>query len=82
MSLAIGTPPDRADEENIEMIDTIARKTLISLEFSVESTRNDTLRRINRGHEYSAFIRAMDLSRGRAFHSAASDKPARTGLLY
>ena len=71
VGLAIGTRPDCVDEDKIAMIDTIARKTLVSLEFGVESIFNETLRRINRGHDYSAFIRAMDLTRGREFHTGA-----------
>ena len=71
VGLAIGTRPDCVDEAKIEMIDTIAQKTLVSLEFGVESIYDDTLQKINRGHDYSAFIRAMELTRGRAFHTAA-----------
>ncbi len=71
VGLAIGTRPDCVDEEKIEMIDTIAKKTLVSLEFGVESIYDDTLQRINRGHDYSAFIQAMELTRGQSFHTAA-----------
>ncbi len=69
--LAIGTRPDCVDEEKIRMIDEIARTTFVSLEFGVESIYDDTLRRVNRGHNYAAFLRAMELTRGRSIHIGA-----------
>jgi radical SAM protein (TIGR01212 family) len=53
------------------MIDDIAQNTFVSLEFGVESIYDDTLRRVNRGHDYAAFLRAVDLTRGRAIHIGA-----------
>jgi len=71
VGLAIGTRPDCVDEEKIRMIDEIAQKTFVSLEFGVESIYDDTLRRVNRGHDYAAFLRAMELTRGRSIHIGA-----------
>ncbi len=71
VGLAIGTRPDCVDQEKIEMIDTIAQTTCVSLEFGVESIYDDTLERINRGCNYDAFLRAMELTHGRAFHKGA-----------
>ena len=71
VGLAIGTRPDCVDEEKIRMIDEIGRRTFVSLEFGVESIYDDTLRRVNRGHDYAAFLRAMDLTRGRSIHIGA-----------
>ena len=53
------------------MIDEIAQKTFVSLEFGVESIYDDTLRRVNRGHDYAAFLRAVELTRGRSIHIGA-----------
>ena len=71
VGLAIGTRPDCVDEEKIAMIQEISRQTLVSLEFGVESIYDDTLRRVNRGHDYSAFLRAMAMTRGRGIHIGA-----------
>jgi len=71
VGLAIGTRPDCVDAEKIAMIDEIAQRTFVSLEFGVESIYDDTLRRVNRGHGYSVFLRAMDLVRGRSIHIGA-----------
>jgi hypothetical protein len=71
VGLAIGTRPDCVDEEKIRMIDRIAQRTFVSLEFGVESIYDDTLKRVNRGHDYDAFLRAMALTRGSSLHIAA-----------
>ena len=71
VGLAIGTRPDCVDEDKIRMIDTIADRTFVSLEFGVESIYDDTLRRVNRGHNYNAFLRAMEMTRGRSIHIGA-----------
>jgi len=71
VGLAVGTRPDCVDEEKIAMLDEIGRRTFVSLEFGVESIYDDTLRRVNRGHDYAAFVRAMELTRGRSLHIGA-----------
>jgi radical SAM protein (TIGR01212 family) len=68
VGLAIGTRPDCVDEDKIRMIDAIAERTFVSLEFGVESIYDDTLRRVNRGHDYAAFLRAIRMTRGRSIH--------------
>lgn len=71
VGLAIGTRPDCVDEEQIRMIDEIAQHTFVSLEFGVESIYDETLQRVNRGHDYATFLRAMELVRGRSIHIGA-----------
>lgn len=68
VGLAIGTRPDCVDETKVRMIDNFGRQTFVSLEFGVESIYDDTLRRVNRGHDYAAFLRAMDLTRNTCLH--------------
>jgi uncharacterized protein len=71
VGLAIGTRADCVDGEKIEMIAEIARRTFVSLEYGVESIYDDTLRRVNRGHDYNAFLRAIALTRNRSIHIGA-----------
>jgi uncharacterized protein len=71
VGLAIGTRPDCVDEEKIRMIDEIAQRIFVSLEFGVESIYDDTLRRVNRGHDYGAFLRAIESIRHRSIHVGA-----------
>ena len=71
VGLAIGTRPDCVDEEKIRMIHEIAERTFVSLEFGVESIYDDTLRRVNRGHDYSAFLAAVEMTRRYSIHVGA-----------
>jgi radical SAM protein (TIGR01212 family) len=71
VGLAIGTRADCVDEEKIAMIDGIGQRTFVSLEFGVESIYDETLRRVNRGHDYAAFLEAMRLVRGASLHVGA-----------
>lgn len=69
VGLAIGTRPDCVDEQKIAMIDEIAQRTYVSLEFGVESIYDDTLKRVNRGHDYRSFLDALELTRGTSIHT-------------
>ena len=71
VGLAIGTRPDCVDEEKIAMIATVAEETFVSLEFGVESIYDSTLKRVNRGHDYASFLRAIEITRGRSIHIGA-----------
>jgi radical SAM protein (TIGR01212 family) len=71
VGLAIGTRADCVDPEKIRMIDDIGRKIFVSLEFGVESIYDDTLRRVNRGHDYAAVLRAMELVKRTSLHIGA-----------
>ncbi len=71
VGLAIGTRADCVDAEKVEMIDELGRKTFVSLEFGIESIYDDTLRRVNRGHDYAAVQRAIKLVRGKSLHIGA-----------
>jgi radical SAM protein (TIGR01212 family) len=71
VGLAIGTRADCVDEDKVRMIDEIGRRTFVALEFGVESIYDETLRRVNRGHDYPAVLRAMDLVRGTSLHLGA-----------
>src|SRR5688572_16576854 len=71
VGLAIGTRADCVDEEKIRMIDDLGRQTFVSLEFGVESIYDETLRRVNRGHDYAAVRRAVELVRGTSLHLGA-----------
>src|SRR5437868_6658270 len=71
VGLAIGTRPDCIDPEKIAMIEEIAQRTFVSVEYGIESIYDDALRRVNRGHDYAAFLRAMEMTRQRSIHIGA-----------
>lgn len=49
--LVIGTRPDCMDDEKLEYLAALAEKWYIQVEYGVETHHNETLKRINRGHD-------------------------------
>ncbi|OFX88825.1 MAG: TIGR01212 family radical SAM protein [Bacteroidetes bacterium GWF2_33_16] len=58
--LVIGTRPDCIDDEKLEYFQKLSEKYYIILEYGIESTNNDTLKRINRGHTFEEAIEALE----------------------
>ncbi len=71
IGLAIGTRPDTVDEEKISMLQEMAEKHFILIEYGLQSIYDKSLAFINRGHDYSAFLRAVEMTKGRGIHIGA-----------
>ncbi len=70
--LVVSTRPDCVDEERARLLESYADRGLeLWVELGLQSARDATLRDIGRGHDYSAFERAVDLLRGRGLRIAA-----------
>jgi radical SAM protein (TIGR01212 family) len=52
VGLIIGTRPDCMPDELLDELQKIAAKHFLLVEYGIESTNNDTLKFINRGHTY------------------------------
>lgn len=50
--LIIGTRPDCLSEELLGYLENLAKKKFVLIEFGIESTNDNTLKYINRGHAY------------------------------
>lgn len=59
VSIAVGTRPDCINEEVIKVLKEFSTKTHFWLELGLESSHNQTLERVNRGHCYEDFLRAF-----------------------
>lgn len=57
--IAIGTRPDCVDDQLLDYLATLHQKTLLTVEYGVESTSDITLERINRGHDYACAVHAI-----------------------
>jgi hypothetical protein len=68
IGLAIGTRPDAVDEEKIGMIGSLASDYFILIEYGLQSIHDKSLDFIHRGHDYKAFLKALDLTRDRGIH--------------
>lgn len=65
IGLTIGTRPDCVDQDKIAYLQQLARSFDITIEYGLESIFDDTLRRINRGHDVQSFLDALEMTRNR-----------------
>ena len=59
VGLVIGTRPDCMPPALLDYIEELSRKTFVMVEYGIESTNDDTLLRINRGHDFATAIDAI-----------------------
>jgi radical SAM protein (TIGR01212 family) len=71
IGLAIGTRPDSVDEEKIAFLESLAKRYFILVEYGMQSIYERTLKFINRGHDYSTFLKALDLTKNRGIFIGA-----------
>jgi len=57
--LVIGTRPDCMPEELLDYLEELARNHFILIEYGVESTKDETLKKINRGHDFACSADAI-----------------------
>ncbi|MEN6473781.1 MAG: TIGR01212 family radical SAM protein [Syntrophaceae bacterium] len=62
VGMSIGTRPDCVDEEILKLIASYADKRLVWMEYGLQSANNETLKRINRGHDRQCFQTAVALT--------------------
>ncbi|QDT06086.1 Oxygen-independent coproporphyrinogen-III oxidase 1 [Rubripirellula lacrimiformis] len=67
VGMAIGTRPDCVPESVLALIEELAAKSYVSLEFGMQTIHDDGLRWMNRAHTHADMINAIDRSRGRGF---------------
>lgn len=67
--ISVGTRPDCVDDLKLDYLSEIARNHIVSIEYGVESTHEDTLVAINRGHSFSDSVRAIEKSAARGIHT-------------
>jgi radical SAM protein (TIGR01212 family) len=68
VGLAIGTRPDCVSAPVLDLLQDIARNRLIWVEYGLQSARDTTLARINRGHDAACFFRAVEATRNRGIN--------------
>ena len=59
VGIVIGTRPDCMPDELLEYLAELAKRTFVLVEYGIESTNDDTLLRINRGHDYACAADAV-----------------------
>lgn len=69
--IIVGTRPDCIDEEKLDYFAGLARKCYIVIEYGIESCYDETLRRVNRGHDFACARRAVEMTAERGIHTGA-----------
>ena len=65
VGLAIGTRPDAVGEPVLDLLEELSRQTWLVLELGLQSSKDASLRAINRGHDYACFVDAVERARRR-----------------
>jgi len=60
--ISIGTRPDCMDEERLQLIAGYSMRYLVWVEYGLQSGNDETLLRINRGHDVKTFTEAVKLT--------------------
>lgn len=60
VGLVIGTRPDCMPEELLRYLEELNKQTFLLVEYGIESTNDETLRRINRGHTFQDTADAVE----------------------
>lgn len=71
VGLSIGTRPDCIDEEKLNLLENYTHNYLIWIEYGLQSMHDKTLQLIRRGHDFSCFENAVELTRGRGIKICA-----------
>ncbi len=61
VGIAIATRPDALSDEWLDYLEDLNKKTFLMVELGLQSSNNNTLRFINRGHDVDAFTKAVKL---------------------
>lgn len=71
VGLAIGTRSDCVPEEVLDLLEKLATRTYLSVEYGMQTMHNRSLDWMNRGHHHDSFLDAVERSRGRGFEICA-----------
>jgi len=69
--IVIGTRPDCLDEEKLVFLAALSKKMFVSIEIGIESIHDETLRNINRGHDFQCAVDALHNIRAHDMHTGA-----------
>ena len=62
VGIVVGTRPDCVDEEKLDYLAELAKNHVVIVEYGIESCYDETLLRINRGHDFETACRAVRMT--------------------
>ena len=60
VGISIGTRPDCVDDDKLRLISDISKDYYTWIEYGLQSSKDETLRLINRGHDFECFVKAYE----------------------
>ena len=71
VGMVVGTRPDCVNEEILDFFAELAKEYYVTIEYGIESTYDDTLKAINRGHDFECARRAVEMTAERGLSVGA-----------
>ena len=71
VGLVIGTRPDCLGDEVLDLLEELAQRTFLSVEYGMQTMHDRSLDWMNRQHHHEAMIDAVERGRGRGFEISA-----------
>lgn len=71
VGLVIGTRPDCVPDDVLDLLEELAGRVYLSVEYGLQTVHERSLDWMNRGHHYDAFLDAMQRSQNRGFEICA-----------
>ena len=68
VGIVIGTRPDCINDEILNYLEELNRKTFLIVEYGIESCNNETLKLINRGHDFACTQQAIEATAKRGIY--------------
>lgn len=65
VGIVIGTRPDCVSDELLDYLTELAKQTFVMVEYGIESANDETLKRINRGHDFACSRNAIERTHSR-----------------
>lgn len=71
VGLVIGTRPDCVSETLLDYLQELTKGKFVLMEYGVESVSDETLKRVNRGHDFNCALKAIEETAKRGIHIGA-----------
>ena len=71
VGLAIGTRSDCVPDDVLDLLEEIAGRSYLAVEYGMQTMHDRSLEWMNRGHDHASFLDAVERSRGRGFEICA-----------
>lgn len=71
VGMSVGTRPDCVDDDVLSLLQGYGNRRLVWIEYGLQSANDETLKKINRGHDLACFLDAINRTRNRGIRICA-----------